>query len=436
MARGRVASGLFLAQRAEIEKKFSLIVTHADDLPFFNPTDWQPGQLRPYQKRAVEAMIQASNVGGIVLSATGSGKTRLAAAYFKLLKGRAVFVCDELALLEQSRTAIEVELGEKVGVVGHSVFQPQRVSVATIQTLHKHRDKSAFRKWFKKMDVVVIDEVHVAVNKRNIDVVQQISPKACFGLTATLQVEKPHIWMPATALCGPVIFSYDIDEGVREGYLSEGVIYCVEFHDPLTGQSPAYPSMVKDQKVWIEAGSQAAEYRRRVCLNKSRNDCVEAIVREGLKRGRRAVVLVEHLLHLRILDKRFSDVKHQTLSGSVEALVRLQAMKNMDAGKLQLILTTRVFGKGVDIRSVDFIVDATGVPSRNNAIQRYGRGARKADSKNGLIYVDISDRGNRFERASQARATALREIGSPMTFVLWSGNAREVFDRANLSSRR
>lgn len=426
-SRGRVAAGLFLEQQALLKKEFRLQVTDERQAPQFSPAS--DDGLRPYQVKALEAMIRASSVGGIVLSATGSGKTKIGGALFKRLKGAACFVVDELSLLEQSRRALEKEVGEEIGVVGRSEFRPQRITVATIQTLHRHRGKSAFKKWFRTLDVLVIDEVHLAINRRNIDVVQQVGPKAVFGLTATLQMEKPHVRMPAVALCGPVIFDYPIQEGVKEGYLSQGVIIAVEFRDPLLGISPGYSYLRGEEEISVRAGTPEAEYRRHVCLNQTRNDCVEKIVREGLKRDRRVVVLVERLLHLKILNKRFQNVKHATLCGDVEAEVRLEAMRAMDAGELKLILTTRVFGKGVDIKAVDMIIDCTALPSRNNVIQRYGRGTRKVTGKAGLIFIDIADRGNRFEGAAHARLHALKEIGAPILRLPWRGSPDEVLDK-------
>jgi hypothetical protein len=74
------------------------------------------------------------------------------------------------------------------------------------------------------------------------------------------------------------------------------------------------------------------------------------------------------------------------------------------------------------------IVDATGLPSRNNALQRYGRGARKAKSQDLLWYVDIADIGNRFSGAAHARLKALIEIGAPIVSVKWCGNPEEVLN--------
>jgi len=79
------------------------------------------------------------------------------------------------------------------------------------------------------LDVLVIDEVHVAMNRRSISIVSTIAPKAVFGLTATLELHKPDVRMRVTALAGPKIFEYDLPTAVAEGNLSKGVICYVNF---------------------------------------------------------------------------------------------------------------------------------------------------------------------------------------------------------------
>ena len=100
LQRGRVASSLFVRRRKALEKKFQLIVTDNRKRPEFKTLPY--GELRPYQIIGLERMIAASNCGGIVLVGTGAGKTRMAGAFFARLISNGVFICDELALLEQS----------------------------------------------------------------------------------------------------------------------------------------------------------------------------------------------------------------------------------------------------------------------------------------------------------------------------------------------
>ena len=426
MARGRVASGLFLEMCAELKEKYRLRVTdHREppkhkDLPALN-------NARSYQTECVDAMNRCQ-CGGIVLVATGAGKTFTTGDYLRQLDGYAVFVVDELTLWRQAKEELEKVIGEEIGLIGNGQFAPRRVTVATVQTLHKHRDKAAFRKWAEKLDAAVIDEVHVAINKRHADVIAQLKPKVVFGLTATLELEKPHVKLPVTAMCGPVIYRYPIQEGVKEGHLSKGKVIHVLFRDPLRGDAPGYHSIANGQQCWIPGWSKSAKYRYHVVLNKARNNLVEKLARETVRRGRFTVVMVERLDHLRVLSQRLRDVKHKVMSGAQSMEERFCAKSKMDEGKLPLIIANRVFGRGIDISRVGAIIDATGLPGRNSAIQRYGRGTRKVSGKADLWYLNIADRASPFEGAAFSREKALAELGAETVRIVWSGRELAALD--------
>lgn len=423
--RGHCApAGAFLDVKDQIEETLSLRFAVQDQRrsPGFNPLPTRLRLLmagnRSYQQSCVEAMVDASGRGGgLVLCATGTGKTFVAGAYLAHLEGPACFIVDELTLLDQARRELHRVLREPIGWVGESRYEPQRVTVATIQTLHRHRRRKDFLSWYRRLIVLIIDEIHVALNRRNIDVVRLIKPLTVFGLTATLEIQKPAVRLRATALAGPVIYQYPLIQGVADQVLAPGVVVQVAF--PAKGLG----------------GSYADEYRQMVVQSKKRNDLTEALVREGLRGGRKVILLVERLKHLDIFAARFADVKHRVMCGRVCRQDRVQAKRDMDAGQLPLILANRVFGKGVDIRQVDMIVDATATRSKNNALQRFGRGVRIADGKKGLLYVDIGDvslwpssdrRYNRFGSCTRSRLQAFEKAGVKVIKMRWLGDSLEV----------
>ena len=413
-ARGRIAAGLFVGMWKVARDAGFRFQVKDQRLPVqLSAYAVDPPGIRPYQQEAVTAMLKASNMGGLVLCATGVGKTFLTGAYLRHVVGYAVFCVDELTLLEQARRELEKVLQEKVGVVGRSEFKPARVTVATVQTLHLHRRDPKFLAWYNKVEVSVIDEIHVQLNRRNIDVVRIIKPKAVFGLTATLEMHKPNVAMEAMALTGPVVFRYSIQAGVAEGYLTQGRVVRVLFDDP-TG------------KGWT--GSPEAEYRLRITCNQSRNECITALAREGVKAGHRVIVLADRIQHLKTLSRMLSDTPHRLLHGAYSHQERFAAKEAMDAGTLPLILASRIFSKGIDIRKVDVIVDAAAMSGHNGVIQKFGRGVRVAPQKENLLFIDISDVGNHFQEAAKSRLLALRGLGVKIVDRSWKGSAAEIFE--------
>ncbi|MDE2098300.1 MAG: DEAD/DEAH box helicase family protein [Patescibacteria group bacterium] len=391
---GQLPAGLFRATRKEIEKELH-IKFEVYETPGVVKLCEADAKLaasdRKYQNECVSAMVNALTTGGgLIVAGTGAGKTRNAAMLFARIKGSVCFIVDELLLMEQARKELQDHLGEKVGIVGNQNFDPQRVTVATIQTLHRYRTSHEFRDWAKKVKVLMIDEVHIALNKRNVDVVQAFKSEAVFGLTATLELQKHEVRTKAYALCGPVIFSYPIATGVEQGYMSHGVV--VQVRVPQSGVEKEY---VKSVTELIVKGSR-------------RNHLIVRVVKMALQAGKHVIVMVERRTHLERLSGMLDKIPHRLIWGDAKVSDRLQHAKEFEREKIKLILATRVLKKGVNIKRIDLMVDAAGMRSANDCVQKYGRGVRLCEGKSGLIYVDIGDKGNRFERAARDRCRAFK----------------------------
>lgn len=422
LQRGKVSAGLFLATKDEVEKEANVkfkIEDLRESLRYRNVTI--EGD-HDYQLQCIEAML-AEKTGGIILSATGTGKTRMVGSYFKRLIGKACFVVDELMLLKQTKTALEVLLNESIGEIGDGIFDPKRITVATIQTLHLHKNDSRYTRWTKELDVMVIDEAHLALNRRNNEVIKNIKPAVVFELTATLELQKRHIALPAYALGGKVIFEYALEQADEEKRLAPGVVCAALFYQD--GKDADYQD----------------EYREMIVENDKRNQCVVDLVKEAYKRKKRTVLLVERVGHLKHLSDQLKDIPHRKVFGEKEVDKRMLAKEKFNAGKVRLLIANKVFKKGIDITAIDCIVECSALKSKNDAIQKFGRGKRLSENKTGLIYIDINDRSfdgavkgddlyNRFQLASKSRLKAFKDKGVPVVKVSWSGSAEEVFDAA------
>lgn len=232
---GKLPSGLFLATRKEIEEK--LKVRFQVTFNRIRPRASERNPLvsdREYQNACALAMVEAGKCGGLILSATASGKTYMTAIYGSMVRGPILFVVDQLDLLWQAKKEIQAALGEKIGFVGDSKFRPRRITIATVQTMHKRRRDPKFRNWTRDIEVVIVDEIHTQLNKRNFDVVANIQPRACFGLTATLQLSKKETRLRAWGLCGPVVFEFPVKRGMQENVLSKGVVIRCRVPNPIS----------------------------------------------------------------------------------------------------------------------------------------------------------------------------------------------------------
>lgn len=424
LKRNSCPTGLLLQQLPEIRKATGLQFRFTDDrsLPQFRKIK---SSEREFQNECIRIMQKRSRTGGIILAATGTGKTFVAGKYFQSLAGTGVFIVDELTLLTQTKADMERVLGEEVGFIGDRKFDPRRITVGTIQTIHLHRRDPRFVPWIKRLDVVIFDELHQALSKRNLDSVKGfMQPKAIFGLTATLETKKKPVMMRAAVLCGPVIYEYPLEQGVREGHLTPGI--CVALDMERNGKSLPYQDA----------------YKSLVVRSRQRNDMLEAIIREGVRRGNYVCTLVEHVDHVHRISDRLEGLPHREVYGDKKVYERIKAKKDFDAGKIRALVANKVFKKGVDIKKIDVIVDAASMAGRNDAKQKFGRGVRLADDKSGLIYFDVGDRNkdpnlgrgdkgwNRFERTSRRRRRAFKDLGIPIMRYVWDGNVKRLYRKA------
>lgn len=417
----RVGTGLFLTLKDKIEKeqRIKFIVRDRRRIPRFTPIDLTGS--RPYQTSCVESM-QESVSGGIILAATRIGKTRIAGMFLKSMSGSGVFVVDELTLMEQARKELEEVIGEKIGTIGDTKFRPRRITVATIQTMHLHSGEKLtqlekkkgykpspfakeYEEWSQSLKCIFLDELHVQLNHRSFSVVEELKPRMVFGMTATLELKKIAVRLKAINLCGPVIFDYGLEKGTAQGFLTPGVAVSVgvrqEDHE-LFNYREAYNDLIVNSK--------------------ERNLVITNLVKECHKQGRSIILLTERVKHLKLLSRQLKDIPHEIVYGAKEVGERLAAIKAFDKGSLRLILTNKVFKKGITIKSVDTMVDCAAMKSKNDTVQKFGRGIGLCKGKKGLIYFDVSDRSlegltrehqnwNRFNKATVSRLKALRAKG-------------------------
>ena len=361
---------------------------------------------RKYQNQCVDKMLVASSHGGgLVLSATGSGKTYTIACYFSFLDGNAVFIVDELGLMKQAQHELEQGLREEIGTIGNSKFEPKRITVATVQSLYKHSGRPEFRRWREGIDVVVVDELHKALNRRHFSVARSIPAGAVFGLTATLRLGKAHTRLQAYALCGPVVFEYSISKGTEQGYLTRGRVIQVEHRQEKAKRDSRFMHWASRLKGY------QTDYSDLIVASESRNGLIHGLVTKQLAKGKYVVVLVERLAHLNALSKMFRDTPHRVIYGGVKGGERLEAVKQFERDDFRLIIANVVFAKGIDIKRVDAIVDAAAKRNPDDALQKFGRGVRLHKDKKMLLYFDVADVGNRFEKAAEERRQAFEKAG-------------------------
>jgi superfamily II DNA or RNA helicase len=136
------------------------------------------------------------------------------------------------------------------------------------------------------------------------------------------------------------------------------------------------------------------------------------------------IILVQQITHLKALSRSLADIPHRIVFGKRKVEERIKAKSRFESGKIKLVIASTVFTKGVDIKRVDAIIDAAGLKSKNDAIQKFGRGVRLHEDKSGLLYFDIADidpdnPDNSFAKASKSRSRAFKGAGIRVGKFFW-----------------
>lgn len=178
-----------------------------------------------------------------------------------------------------------------------------------------------------------------------------------------------------------------------------------------------------------------SEYEECIVGNEERNNLVAGLAQLAYQRGYYTIILVQRIAHLKMLSKKLLTVPHRIVYGEEGVSDRIVAKQKFERGDIRLIIANQVFKKGIDIRRVDVIIDAAGLKSPDDALQKFGRGIRLHNEKKGLLFFDIADidpenQDNRFQKAAKRRKRAYTQAGIKVKDVTWDGSLTRLFDIA------
>ena len=133
-------------------------------------------------------------------------------------------------------------------------------------------------------------------------------------------------------------------------------------------------------------------YRDAVERNATRNDLLLAAVVAAEKP---CILFVKGIQHGRAMTKLLERAGVQTrfVWGALSHDARERLIRDLEAGRLDALVANVVFQTGVDIPQLRSAVIGSGGKSVIAALQRVGRGMRKAAGKTGFAVYDVLDRG-------------------------------------------
>lgn len=191
-----------------------IVASVPDELP---PPPPEPHEVQLEALRELRASVARGERAGLVVMATGLGKTYLAAFFARAFR-RVLFVAHRDEILAQARSAFRRVLPE--ARLGRYAADRKEVEAdvlfAWVQTLSRPQNLQAFAA--DAFDCIVIDEFHHAVAPSYRRVIGHFEPRYLLGLTATPER------MDGGDLLGlcqeNLVYRCDLWDGIQRGLLA------------------------------------------------------------------------------------------------------------------------------------------------------------------------------------------------------------------------
>jgi superfamily II DNA or RNA helicase len=343
---------------------------------------------------ALEATRAAGNQAGLVVLATGLGKTWLSAfdtnrpEYCRIL-----FVAHREEILGQAReTYRQIRPKAKLGLyTGTEKSGNADILFASIQTLGKRRHLEKFAP--KEFQYIVVDEFHHASAPTYRQLIDHFTPKFLLALTATPERTDGGDLL---ALCQEnLVYRCDVIEGIRRGLLCPYRYFGVP--DEVDYRNIPWRSSRFDESALTTAV--ATESRARNILDQYR-----------MRAGERTIAFCCSQRHADFMATFFAQhgVRAVAVHAGPTSRGRVESLTELAAGNLDVICAVDMFNEGLDIPQVDTVMMLRPTESRIVWLQQFGRGLRTANGKDFLTVIDYV--GN--HRAFLLKVRALFDLGS------------------------
>lgn len=354
--------------------------------------DFNPLRLiRPfdYQKEILERLQMEREVKGhwrnLVIAATGTGKTVMAASDYKNFanshdRARLLFVAHREEILKQSHRTFQHVLRDynfgDIWVGGHEPSSYEYL-FASKDTLNNRIEALKLPRDY--YDYIVIDEAHHITGDSYQKIVEYFTPKIFLGLTATperMDCQDITQWFDGT-----ISAEIRLDDALNKGLLAP-------FHYYGITDSVDYTEVK-----WSAGKYVASELSRVYTYNDARTwvvlNALEKYLPKSSLHNVRALCFCVTQDHAKYMASKFTlcGLKAEVLT-SENSMMRGRLYNKLKSKEINFLFVVDMFNEGVDIPEVDTILFLRPTESLTVFIQQFGRGLRKAEGK---THVDIFD---------------------------------------------
>lgn len=383
---------------SKIIEKYRLQLDYAIekwDMDYVNAMD---AKINPnsMQRKALRELRRYRDTGvkkALIISATGSGKTYLAAFDSRNFGAkRLLYIVHRESILKDAKESfIKVFGAERTYgfYTGNENSLEADFIFATSNMLGRHLD--SFKK--DEFDYIIYDEVHHVVAETGKKIFEYFEPEFILGLTATPErMDNQDIF---TLFDQNVPFELRLRDAINNDLV-------VPFH---------YYG-IRDQLV-----DYSSKDKMTIAKNIAEQNNIEFIksqIEKYRKPGEKlkCIAFCTNIQSCRLMAEELYEEGYHTISltGINDTGVRIKAFKDLqdDNNLLEIICTVDILNEGVDIPQVNMVLFLRPTESQTVFIQQLGRGLRKYPGKDYVTVLDFI--GNNYDRAVQI-AMALGTLG-------------------------
>jgi superfamily II DNA or RNA helicase/HKD family nuclease/SOS-response transcriptional repressor LexA len=346
----------------------------------FEPEQFEPPTPNEIQHLALTALTKSRETGykrGLVVLATGMGKTWLAAFDAKQFQAKSVlFVAHREEILLQAQSTFTTLINEaSTGLYNGKETNPDAKFIfASIQTIgrKKHLDK------FKPdhFDYIIVDEFHHASAPVYKHLLAHFQPKFLLGLTAT--PERSDQADILSLVDNSLVFERNLVHGIEAGILAP-----FDYHG-------IYDSSVDYQAIpWRNGKFDPASINNAFATIKRANHVLKHWQR--LKQSRTLAFCISKR-HANFMAEKFIDKGIRAAAVYSDSKVkRNEALTALAKGELDIIFSVDLFNEGTDLPSIDTVLMIRPSESKILFLQQLGRGLRHSPStgKTKLTVLDF-----------------------------------------------
>jgi len=344
--------------------------------------------LKPFQARLLEQISLARLRGetrNLLVSATGTGKTVMAACDFMQLKkelsrSRLLFVAHRKEILTQSRDTFRLVLKDwSFGELWVDGERPDRFDhvFASIQSLNT-ADLSRLAP--DHYDVVIVDEFHHAAAASYQRLLNHLEPQQLLALTAT--PERTDGQSLLNLVGGKISAEFRLWDAIDQKSLVPFEYYGI--HD---GSDLTHVGWRRGQGYDIEELSNVFTANNRI----AKRILTEVTRRTADLSKVAGLGFCVSVKHAEFMAEQFNraGVAAAAVSGKTSRQHRDYALKKLQDGGLRFVFSVDLFNEGVDIPRVNTLLLMRPTESATIFIQQLGRGLRRDQDKSVCTVFDF-----------------------------------------------